>query len=422
MKSFKLLAASLLAAASLSGVASATTVKITGSSAFRKALYCAIVNQLGNGTVKVGYTGNAALASANQATFTNGTDTVQCCIAGSVGGINWVINDLDAATDKDRTHPETAWISTSGSGSWGTASITGSGTTFSVTGGSQIATPTLVWEAAAPADITMSDSYQDSTAYDSVTTNVALVEPSVGSVGVVTFLFGKGIQHPDIEGISAGSYNRLSNITALQFQALAANGILPLKFFTGNAGDAAIDVVLIGRDNDSGTRLGAFAETAYGNVDKPATQFRVLDSGGNNFATGGTSTIASLTFEADGISGYASGGHVKNALNSSVASGTTDAFGNKFILVSYLGTGDAPTNTISYNGVGYSVNSVTAGQYSFWTYEHMYYKDTLVGSAKETLANAIATGLHDTYAPASGVRMDDMGSTFRGGEGTVITP
>ena len=421
MKTFKILAASLLALAVIN-VASATTLKITGSTAFRRALYASVVNQLGSGTVKVAYVGSS-LGGANQATFTNGTDTIQCCMAGSVGGVNWIVNNVNVATSIGGNTAQ-AWISLSsngGSATWATASVAGSAP-YAVSGGTQNATvASATFDAASAADVAMSDSYQDSTAFSSAATGITLNDVN-GGVGVVTFVWAKGTNHPDV---AAASYNRLTNMTTLGAQNLIANGIAPLAAFTGNDSDLGIDVVLVGRDNDSGTRLAAFAETATGDVNTNAVQYKAFDGAGgtgNDVGTvGAAGPILSLV-QTSGTGGYASGGNVKNVLLKSITAGTHDANGNPFVLVGYLGTGDTPGagQELTYNGVANTNNGVMRGADTFWTLEHMLYKSTLA-AAKATLADSCASGMTATYAPASGVLVGSM-QVVRSQEGAVVNP
>jgi len=407
MKLIKTLALGTLALA-LASMASAVTVKVTGSTAFRASLYASIINQLGNGTVKAAYVGSS-LAGANQAVFSNGTDTVQACMAGSVGGINWIVNDVNVATAPGG-NTATAWLSVSNITG---ATATASSTTSAVTGGSVAASP--VWDAASIADFTMSDSLQDSTPYDSGTTGITLTGAAGGNLGVVQFVMAKGTQHPLIP---AGSYNALTNMSALAFQNLANQGIVPLSYFTGVATDNAYNVVLVGRDNDSGTRLATTFETGLGSVDTAMSQFRAFD-GANDVGSGTGVVVKSLT----GVlpqAGYASGSQVKKVLNAAVDS-TALVGGKPFILVAYVGTGDKPTaaaQVLTYNGYAQNATATQNGQYSFWTYEQAYYKTT--DAAKIAKIEAIAGGVQSTYATVSGGLLNSSMLVSRGSEGTVV--
>ncbi len=421
MKLLKSIALGALALAAVS-VASATTVKVTGSTAFRKALYASIINQLGSGTVKVAYIGSA-LNGANQATFTNGTDTVQCAMAGSVGGINWVVNDVNVATSIGGNTAQ-AWIKESVAAAGATAAI-GAGPGFTITGGTGqssvanflIANP-AGFDAASIADFCMSDSLQDSTPYDSASTGITLTQAQGGGLGVVQFLMAKGKLRTGADAAFTAAYARLTNISALGFQNLSNLGAVPLSFFTGVDTDSAYNVVLVGRDNDSGTRLATTFETGIGSVDTPMSQFRAFD-GANDVGSGTGTTVKTMT-GVGATAGYSSGGHVKKVLDAAVDA--TAVFGGKpFIVVAYVGTGDAPTDStqrLTYQGVAQSDLATKAGQYTFWTYQQAYYKIT--DAAKISIIEAVAGNILTSKATAAaGILLGDM-TVSRGAEGTVV--
>ncbi len=433
MKLIKTLALGALALA-VASVASAATLKITGSSAFRKALYDSI---LASGYTKAAYVGSS-LNGSNQAIFFNGTDYIQTCIAGSVGGVKWVSTNENAATSPTASKA-ISWINPTGGAAWATPTI-GASPTYTITGGTQLATSQSAaalstWEGAgvgpgALADVTMSDSYQDSTAYSAAATGQTLTDV-LGGVGVVPFVFAKGMKHASV---TQTQYDRFTNVSALAFQNLAAGGVASLQTFTGNAADANVDVVLTGRDNDSGTRLATNFETAYGNVDTYMFQYQPF-AGSTDAGSATGLTINSFTaFNlGTGQAGYASGGSVKNVLLNSVTGNSPN--GNPYIILGYLGEGDSPTpgvtaaplgagQELTYNGAtfGSDLYSVQNAAYTFWTVEHMYYRTDLA-TAKKTLAGTIATALHNTYATAyaSGVLLPTMNCS-RASEGTVVNP
>ena len=428
MKLVKILAVSALALA-VSGAASAATLKVTGSTAFRKALYASIIKQGYNQAAYVG----ANLAGSNQVIFFNGTDYVECCMAGSVGGVKWVATNVNAATSPTADVTK-SWLKTDGTIVLAAAASNAT-SPYAVTGGaqeaaSQGAVALADWDAASPADVTMSDSFQKSTPYTAAVTGTTLTD-SQGGVGIVTFVFAKGQKYPNLDtinaGANAGAYERFTNVSAVAFQYLASNGLAPLEMFTGNPADRTVDVVLTGRDNDSGTRLATVFETGYGNVDKFMTQYQCFGGAVDAGATAGT-TIDTLTpFDlVTGQAGYAGGGSVKNVLQSPIAAGTLDAKGNPFILVGYVGFGDTPGSALqlNYEGSTYDTagEAVNYGQYTFWTREHLYYRPALAGAAK-TLADNIAKAMKATpgTATASGLLIAPLKVT-RASEGAVVVP
>lgn len=414
MKSLKLIAAGLLAAVSLN-VASATTIKVTGSTAFRRALYASIINNLGSGSVKVAYIGSS-LAGANQATFTNGTDTIQACMAGSVGGVNWIVNDVNVATSVGGNTAQ-AWISQANATASATAAI-GAGPGFTITGGTAFTTGTATFDAPSIADFCMSDSLQDSTPFNSAATGITLVPAAGGNLGVVQFLMAKGTKHPNVP---LASYNALTNISPLAFQNLAANGIVPLSAFTGVPTDNAYNVVLVGRDNDSGTRLATTFETGLGSVDTALAQYRAFD-GANDVGSGTGVVVKTLTLQGP-TAGYASGSNVKKVLDAAVDA-TAVAGGKPFIIVAYVGTGDKPavaSQNLTYGGFAQTDAGTIYGQYTFWTYQQAYYKSTLA-AGKAAIIEALAGTIVSDYATAAaGIKVGDM-QAARGSEGSVVNP
>jgi hypothetical protein len=419
MKLVKSLAIGALAVASISS-SFATTLKVTGSTAYRKALYAAVVTQLGASTKAV-YVGSA-LNGANQAMFTNGTDTVVCCMAGSVGGVNWVSNGGNVAPvapfdPSYSTAVNTAWLKQTLVGA--AASVVGG----QATGGTQVGTktstvPVADWDVAGGADFTMSDSLQASTpAADQVHPMVAAAG---GNLGVVEFMFAKGTAG----NVDAAAYARFTNMTALGFQNLAASGNVGLAAFTGNALDKTTQVVLVGRDSDSGTRLAVAYETGLNDVNAALNQYLAFDSSANDVGLAGAGTVADAEFAADTLSGYSSGSQVKNVLNAPVsATATLGGTATKFVFVGYVGTGDKPTATtqyLTYNGVAWdSTGAATQlGQYTFWTYEQGYYLSSLA-TAKKTLAEAVAAAVKPLAGSAAGVTTASMLAT-RASEGQVV--
>jgi len=448
MKTMKFLTAGLLALAVAGSALADTTLKITGSTAYRKALYAGVVDTLSaNGTVNVAWYGNAALTSANQVIFMAGTSpnkvTIQCCMAGSVGGVNWVANALDVATDKDRVGTATAWLDSTNTTN--TVTVNTSTGALTVTGSGVLTSP--VWAAAAPAGITMSDSFQDSTQFNS--TDYTALNEQGSAIGIVEFVFAKGKEYVNVTAANSTAYGRFTNMTALGFRTLASSGYAPLALFTGNSADANIDVVLVGRDSDSGTRLGTFYETAYGTDQTAATQYRAYDGAGgtgNDVGTvtgaGAIKSLAQALNSGDSAgsanyAGYSSGGNVKAVLNANgdATSGVLSPRGRPAILVGYLGTGDlvsAGGQILSYNGVAlYTPGTTTQvpalteyGQYTFWTEEHMYWNGLtgLVGTVntQKYLAKSIADKIRATYATTAAGLLESSMFASRAGEGTPV--
>ncbi|HVU24850.1 MAG TPA: hypothetical protein VHE13_12060 [Opitutus sp.] len=399
MKALKAIAAGLLAVF-LVGSASAqsTTVHITGSTAFRKATVIAIKNILQTGYT-YGYIGSNA-EGASRSVFSGTTKTtnlpvvIVCSWAGSTGGVQTVAQEdtINVAT----------WLSATGN------ALT--------TGGTAISSDAAVYDAASPADVAMSDSFQASsvaygTGYTTLTDTV---------VGVVTFVWTKGKSSDS--GVAA-SLDNVTNITPLQAKLLLAAG-LPMSMLTGNAADSDYYVYPMGRDEDSGTRLSELSEAQFGVFNSPI-QYQPTIASGEITAIAPWPAVTILGFNyPEGHSGYASGGTLGTDLNNPVAASATDSFGSKFALIAYFGVNDATkvnngNNNLMFNGVAYSDDAVREGTYACWEYEHLMYRPTLSGNTK-TVADQIADQIINVDATQSGVLLSTM-NVSKAVEGGVIS-
>jgi len=239
------------------------------------------------------------------------------------------------------------------------------------------------------ADVALSDVYQISTPYTSSTlsdTNVA-IQP---------FAYVKSVTTPA----------SVTNITIQQLKAFLPNGFLPLSYFTGNSSDDAATMFLVGRNADSGTRLTSHADALF--------------------------TGSPLLFEPNascvwGVSpGFSSGGGVAGVLNGTCGPA-----------IGYLGLADAKTvaagaNILTYNGVLPWKGALTAtpdftpvikGQYSYWSYEHLFIRSGLSGNIptfRDRLAGEIDNDIA-TIQPVVAVRLSQMKVT-RANDGGPITP
>ena len=388
MKTTKLLTGALLALALLS-TAQAGVTRITGSTAFRANTTDAILAEFDNTPqVTYAYVNNAA-----------GTATVGKSVAaifkGNIGGAPQVI----------KTH------------------FTGSEGGIQTTAGSRIVTflssdvPTSpggtvlesnqqLTDSVVP-DVTMADSFQSTSRFKRgsaaggggyVTLNATSKTSGIGPaqiVGIVPFQFVSSLSAP----------NSLRNMTDKNARALFSAGRVGLALFTGLPIDTAKTVYATGRDIDSGTRLQAFAETGLGAL-ATVKQYQPRKNGHKAVTAGGTldfpytiwpsETVNGIT-EVTGNGGYSSGGDLANALGNITPNGT--------MFASYLGVNDAITavgvgaHTLKFNGYDYRVNAIKYGQYTFWGYEHLYYRDNIDGDSK-FVADKLARIIYDSTAPA----------------------
>jgi len=427
LKSF---AAGIIALA-LAGVSSAQTViRISGSTAFRAALNNAIVDIMSPGYFVAGsgskLTNSTQLVVVGNTKVGNYPVVIKTSLQGSVGGIQSVAQQS----------PQIVFQGTSG---WLQTSLA------TTTAGNFAATNNQYTDPAAPADICLADSYQASSfAYGPGYTT--LVDQLVG---VVPFFWVMGCSKDSAVQTSLSS---VTNITSLQIKLLLSSGA-PLSVLSGNPADATVTLYPVGRDEDSGTRLDAFAESGFGVFGSPVQYIAGVGGAISNnipssvtVPTTPTSTITGIMpYPANSVngfsfpvghSGYKSGGTLANVIFQPVDASARDQFGGKFALISYLGAGDAQTAIgsgstafiLNYNGVSgqlsatndpipASATNITDGAYTFWSYEHLDYLPTLSGPAKTVANQLVQTIITDAHY--SGVSLTSM-NVSRSVEGGVI--
>ncbi len=226
------------------------------------------------------------------------------------------------------------------------------------------------------------------------------------------------------------TYKGLSNVSNQLAEAIFKNGSLPLSQFSGSTNDTDTNVFLVGRSPDSGTRAAAIQEayegydldTASGDLALSTNLGAIqqnfpIDSNGLIVGTASTAPIASFELTPAvlvdpvftsiplGGNGYASGGNVASALIN--ANGTSDFF------VAYVGESDAQTALngnaveLTYNGFAFSHEAIDLGQYTFWSYEHLY-KAAGLSTNQVALAGDIASQIEASDALVSGVRPTDL--------------
>jgi hypothetical protein len=236
-------------------------------------------------------------------------------------------------------------------------------------GGEFIASPTL---APASAETVQEIGYSDIFA-STVNQTAADVEDEVG---VITFRWYAN-------NGSAG----ITNITPGLVRQLYASSEAPKWLFTGNPADTGT-VYPIGRNDDSGTRGTAMAESGYGNV-ATVDQYTATLSG---------SVVTGIV--PSGNAGYSSGSSVKNAMNATYSGG---------ILIGYLGASDFASSGVelTWNGVPYSTANIQNGSYSFWGYLHMNRMNSLTGAALN-FYNALKTDIINTPVDTGLLEINSM--------------
>jgi len=208
-------------------------------------------------------------------------------------------------------------------------------------------------------------------------------------------------------------------------KAVLNNTGLPLSMWTATATDTAL-VFATGRNNDSGTRLDAFAESGFGIGGAPV-QVDGTQSSTSGFAwinagvwTAGSGGVGNVAFFA-AANGYSSGGSLAAEMNATNSINVLPGW-----LVTYLGINDSNTvnagaNDLTYNGVPYGPTAVEQGLYSFWSYEHLLYRTAGTAANVVTVANGLASQIRNTDATVSGILATSM-AVERSSEGAPIIP
>jgi len=419
MKTLKTIAALLLAATIVGTASAQVNLKVTGSTAFRNATYFGIVDSLNSPTAAaIGGTATN-LATVTQAVivgtgktgtaYAGQTVTVQCAFAGSSGGLavttsNTIQNLPGTTFDENHT-----WLSASNISGGALTINPGAGT---ITGFTNVTSSGAAFDAAALPLATLADSLQSTTPYKTP----ALLQENSGGIGVLELNWVKGNNQ------TLAGYSRLTNMTSIQADLLLSAGELPLSLFTGNASDSGVDVVLVGRNNDSGSRLETEAN-AYSSQGPFGYGFSTENQYQPTFD--GSGNINGVTNVGD--AGYEGGGLVATALKTVVDSGSVDDAGNPFIFVGYVGTGDKntvlgvnSTALLTYDGSPSTDVAVQLGQYSFWFYEHLYYRSGLTTNQVALIDN-ISSQIRLTDAIQSGPLLTSM-TVSRSSEGAIVSP
>ena len=365
---------------------------ITGSTAFRAQTHTAITNILDPGFVYA-YIGTSA-SGAGKAIY-SGTLTansqpviIKTSWSGSTLGMKAVSQGVST-----NYLPDTATMSTSGTGS----------------------TPDSGFDVVAQPDAGMADSFQNATKFTTPTLTFQ-------QVGILPFVWLAN------DGSGAAG---ITNMTPALAQPLYGNGSLPLSFWTGAAADSTKLVYAFGRDEGSGTRTVAFAESGIGS-NAVVTQYKL-----NNGITAASNTVAITTaipYPATSVTGLGTsivgnGGEsgssaVANAMQAtSLAVSVNGGPAAQAYFVAYVGQSDASaavTNgatELTWNGVPFSLDNIKNGKYTFWSYQHVTYKSD-IGAGKKAIADALAARILNFDSP---ILISDM-KVVRTADGGTVTP
>jgi len=454
MKKIKLLTAGMLAMLALNVASAQTEIRLTGSTAFRKATVNSVENILKAGFVWGVSGSSAGNLGANQQVFVGATKSgslpviIKCSWSGSAGGVQSLAQNVPAG-QPFIIDPTGVSINTSTGASSATVGLT------ALTAGGVIIPSGNVTESHT-ADVALSDAFASTTPF----TGAGFTALTDTVVGIVPFAWIKGAYTPD-SGVTnvPGGFPGVTNVSGVQGQELIGGG-LSLNQFTGNPADQAVFVQMVGRDHDSGTRIGYIYDTQYGNYSSAvlqnipngatvgATQFASQSAGSGVISTLSPWPVETVIGEtrSAGNEGFFSGGTVASVLNRDC-----DTSAGNYI-ISWLGFGDSPSvnpgagysytdgagntstitpsqNALTFDGYfpgtathpfGPPYVNVEQGIYTGWGYEHFLYATTFSGTPK-TIADQIATQL-TSEADFGGVGdlLSRMNAT-RTGDGVNVT-
>jgi len=231
------------------------------------------------------------------------------------------------------------------------------------------------------------------------------------------------------------------NITPQTAQYLFGSGVIPLAFFTGSNADHDKLVFATGRNLDAGQRFVAQAESGigiYGVVKhyKPTISGQQTD--GATYKYGGqvdsqvlwpVETYSGVSSQFLGNGGQDTGKNLAPFLSATL---TANAYklGNTFpnatagYYISYLTPQDGDNAAthgaveLKWNGVPYSTTNIAEGRYTFWTYEHLFYRSSLSGVEK-AFADALRDQIKNVDAAVAGIFLNQV-NVSRSGEGTIV--
>lgn len=436
-----------LTALALAATASAdVTINLTGATAFRSAALTSIKAKFaaGNGSVSYKFAHDKAAGSLTGSTRSifignfpgvTGTTTIRCCFTGSVEGVRALTlpgSGAGADPSPPTYFPTTVLDSTT-----------------ATSGGAELAAVTTAASAVATtSDIAFSDVNKTATPFTSASLGT-------DAVGVIVFT------------MMANEGSAITNVTSQQYRALLSAGYQPLSMFTG--GTESTYVFAVGRNDGSGTRTTALAESGYG-ITNAVNQYIALATSGNSITTlqrvpaGGVNTLnsqaatgqsaanASTVWGQDvaGNGGYNSGGSVSTAMGLTGASvqvldetGVQSFSADHIDLVTWLGIADAGTAKTAgavvcgYNGVKLDLNQtvgstpntlssadiakITNGSYTAWGYERMFRTSSVSSDASKLAVYNAIKGAIPANLGTAGVPVSSM-NVSRPSDGGLVAP
>jgi hypothetical protein len=362
------------------GVASAQTVYVTGSTAFRSQFLAAVEAP------------GVVFSAAPSVTTWNGGNTYYAFTGTGTAAVNGG-NPLTILADWSGSEAGIKDVSSQGGNEQFPAAP--------YPGGNIASAPTTFGHSV---DLCMAD---NDTPYSRV---FAVSKPTPNAithkaeVGIVTF---KWVRNP---GLWLGT-----NVADSAIRQALNCGVYR-SVFSGNCVDTNDYVYVTGRDNSSGTRVNAFGTTGYGIFTTPG---QIELSGGNMVKVGNAYC---------GDFGQSSGGTLAGTMGASTASSVDQINGGiGFSAIAYLGASDANTAITdgavecSFNGVWFSPCAIEQGAYTFWGDEFLMENNTPTDPVATQVFAALSapTGIQTSIvsppaANAAAIRLSDMQCTRPG--------
>lgn len=367
-----------------------TVINITGATAFRTAAHHSIIAALGGpGTAEFAYSGTDA-AGATRAIYSGNIGVTPVIVRTSWSGSTAGIADLATGATQTFLNDDEGIVDRTVAGNPSQTALE----------------PDVVHFAFSDVEKTIS--------------NHATATLGGGPVGVVPFRW--------VASKTPGTPHGVLNITDQQVEALFSTGQLPLSVFTGLVADDPVATPLtgryvlpFGRNDGSGTRATALAETKYG-------PFRTLSQYGADTTISGSGSGITMTNAGTlGNGGQSSGGSLRNFLSANTETVMIGAQGPFSVVgIGYLSISDSNTAIsqggieLAYNGVFYSVDNVTSGRYTFWGYQQLYHLPVL-SPAQQAFDTALRASIPANIGTA-GIAISAMKVTRGGGDGGLVSP
>ena len=403
LRSILAIGALSLGAASMANAAT-SFVYITGSTAFRAAVFDALATNTFDASPAV----SIVATKCNSASTPADPGTAgQMMFTGNISGQPYVI--------------KCAW---SGSEAGVTDVTAPAGTTeaFIATGtAAQTNTSTLATPDSHTVDLAFADTDQ----------SVSLTPTPVlngTQVGVIPFVIVKNAQTngTTFTGSPSSEWLGFKNVTDAEMRVLLSGGS-PGALITGNPADTNW-VYIAGRDNQSGTFVNTMLDTGFGLANDPSQIEIVAGSGGQANISGGVL----LSGKGKGVEGQNSGGTLANSMAicgsgsnpDPVASSLFGENNSGWYAFAYLGLPDYSTvsggtefvvnppagvvTALTYEGVAETPANVENGTYPFWGNEFLFESANNLSTAGAHLFSLLQTSIPVSCDNVSYFKTDSM--------------